>query len=388
MKLYYKIVLKYLIRRIFNALKWSMRALYYNIEIELLGENQYSLSEKDVKIANLLLSELLDLPSKSTDSEIIELKNNEEYQKFLVKIKNSFQNKIIISTYHRINEYLSFVLKHEDIELHSKKAIEFDKNSVKINEWDEFKKVRRKIKQVAKKNLSEKKDIQTFKISISTSDLVTYISLLGSLFLIAGFFKAHLYYKQFGLDISLFFGIQDYLTTSMKTLSDLAISSIIGIVSVYFGFNANIKDPEPIKVREQKKMNVERNILIAVLILTAMSSYLITKEHQYRLYEFVYVLLILMIIPKIAFRFFQNGFKAMFILIFCGYFIGAFIVNHFESISNPNNQYSDYRIELNDKNENIKVIGINTKYIFGRDTVKNETIVMPISAMKKVKIKK
>lgn len=371
-----------------NPLKWTIRALLYVIDIYLLGDEKYSLNERDSKHSSILLSELLDFSHIDIKSEKLKLENEKEYNNQLKELEKNRTVQFLVLSYHRINEYISTVFNHEDASVHKQKALKVDENYSAIKDWKEFKTLRREIKSIAKEKLTEKKDIQTFKISISTADIATYVSLLGTLFIVSGFFKTQLYYKELGFDIGPFFTVQDYLTLNLGAISSLLISSILGIVAAYVGLNSRIKVPESILVKEQKRVDYEKYFVISTLILGAVVSYLLTKEHQYRLYQILFIIIIMTIAPRLAFRYFRNGIKAMFILIFCSYFVGSFIIDHFENKSNRSAKYSKYKVEFKNELSNIEVIGINSNYVFGRDTCNESSIIMPISEMKNIKIEK
>lgn len=377
-------MLKMFSQRILNAQKWPIRAMSYYIHIILLGETKLSLNRDDIGISNKLLINFFELPK-----EKIQLSENAEskYLKLKEELKNDETIKRILLSYYQIYEYFYRTFKHNKSNVYAEKAKEIDVNYKPIKNWTDFRKIEKEMRTLAKEKLYQKKNLQTFKISISISDFLAYISLFGTLFIISGYVYNYFYYKSFGFDVTPFFGLEDYLTTSIKAISNLVIGSILGVIAVYLGINSRLKVPEPAKAKEAKRINTERNLLIITLIVIAILTYIINKKQIFQIYYLVYILLIFSIVPKVAVRYFENGTKALFILIFFSYYIGAFTMNYLENTYSGNSKYERYEIKLNRKYKNLKVIGINTKYIFGKDTSTKNIIVIPITEMENIKIK-
>ncbi len=73
------------------------------------------------------------------------------------------------------------------------------------------------------------------KLDIHVSDLTGLIGIVSALFVISGFLYTRILLGAFGIDVSLFFSLTDYLAASIEQLRYAAISSAIGIVVFVFG---------------------------------------------------------------------------------------------------------------------------------------------------------
>ena len=167
---------------------------------------------------------------------------------------------------------------------------------------------------VAKAVLAERSAI---KIDFSLSDISSVAGLVSVVFVASGFLYSRYFFASFGVDVSLFFSLGDYLAASIEQIRSAAFAAAVSLVTFAFGLRAaSMRSKLEIRA-SQKRRRRERvafNVFLGILWLAAAWA-LHEDKPNFHLFTTCGVLTAYKIADRIAVLFFRRTLVAATIII-------------------------------------------------------------------------
>ena len=217
---------------------------------------------------------------------------------------------------------------------------------------------------------------------ISSNDIKAFIAVYSILFLCTGIFYNYLYLKHYGIEVSYFFNLNDYLSTSIVKFI-LGLPPLIVSILVFFFYSNSSK----------KRTNLPFSIVgFLILSMPIILGLIILYRHKdpggYFIIGFTIATLILYILS----RFFLNNTtiskyeQVTFYLFFTFTFISMiwasamkdrFIVDN-SDISKIKKYTFKFSEDINLNEDNLVLLCSNSSYHFIYDKKNNKTFIIPI----------
>lgn len=366
-------------KRFSSTAKLISKLIVRRIQVEQL-EQEETPSQINERVTSEVYKNILDnikpehYNLKSSNLKSQEQKEATNTYKNFYKKKSNLE---LLADLCRLSEFLYRKSNLNDIaDDFANKAIELDSDSVELNSFIDVYKLSHRTKNELELTKLLKSSMQTIKIKITTEEFFIYISIAGILLTITGFAFNYFYYKQYNIDVSLFFTLEDYLSTSLAFLFDLITSSMIGVLATYFGMNHRMNLPKGSNLKSEREFNIIMILTYIILPLVGIIDYVHHKEHRLELYFIIYLMIALRYVPIIALKHFNNGVKAIFIIVFIIFYCGSFCLKLGNALKKDSNlipkEYT-FSFPTQDELQHSIIIGVNSKYVFYKDTI-NENI--------------
>ncbi len=171
-------------------------------------------------------------------------------------------------------------------------------------------------------------DRQAIKISLSLERAGTIISLVSCLFVISGYLNNRFVLGYFGIEVSKYFTIGDYLASSIEVIRFSATGAAIGIIALFLGAHRSSRKSYAQVKYERSRKEYYPYLIFGVAIIGTIRGYL---ENSIIFYDAVYVLIIFSSIRfsgRLASKYFKEPFTALFLLVF----VSAYSAHMFSSV--------------------------------------------------------
>lgn len=205
---------------------------------------------------------------------ILEIENaahlrSEMATELIARCKQSKEVCEVIATYFLAEAFTSSLLKDsEREEINIKNARQFvpDAQSLKV---DATYKLHSKLKRryyVIRSELAERSAI---KIDFQVSSLISLIGVVSALFVLSGYLCTSIFLGTFGVDVSLYFSLPDYLAVSIEQIRHAAIPTSIALAVFVFGLReGSMKSRMMIRLQREERAREGKWILAFVIILS------------------------------------------------------------------------------------------------------------------------
>jgi len=238
----------------------------------------------------------------------------------------------------------------------------------------------RKITQKLRELISDREAI---KISLSLGDVTSSISVISSFFLITGYLYNHFLLGQFGIEVSKYFSLSDYLASSLDGIRYSASGAALGLLSYFIGMHCTSRKSRHQLEYEKSQKQYWPYLIFVSAIVGAAIGYLKNLETFYDASYIVIIFSAMYFIPRFAAKYFKDPLTAMFLLIFIASFsahmfaaVGkaAFKFKNYEfSKLNPFEVEFNKRISLTDKE--FTILAGNSGYLFFLDRQRSAIVV-------------
>ena len=322
---------------------------------------------------------------------------------------NSFLNDYF-STIYLLDEYgLQLIPSTPSMKIQQKsttlleKATLFNKNSSRFTNKT-YKEFSKKVKIVAKEI---KQDIQESRkqiyrdgrqkhigvIDISKDNIAFIISLMSTFFVVGGYLYITFLLNHFNIDSSYYYTITDYLSSSINTIAIIFLSSIVGLFSFIIGAIDNIDDKiyaSQLDSTDQKKSNTLNpiHILIFFSLFSLLIGYfstnisVITSSIQLT----AFTCLIILLGKSNILSYVKNESTILFLIISSFFFFTSTLSKSYTKIDEMRSDTykPDTSLILSKEYkefENMRVITMNSNYIFLWDKENNQSVVIPKSSI-------
>lgn len=227
-------------------------------------------------------------------------------------------------------------------------------------------------------------DREAIKISLSIQNAGAVISLVSSVFLISGYLYNRFLLGEFGIEVSNFFTLTDYLASSIEAIRYSVSGAVIGMVSYFLGIHsASRKSVAQIEF-ERKKRQYWPYIILLISIFYAIFTYI---RNSIVFYDSVYIIILfatMLSAPWLARRYFREAQVVSFIIVFIFTFSGHMFMSLGKTIHrlkyDSQEKVERYKIIFKEgipiEPAKLVLITGNSNYLFLLDEDKN-AIIMP-----------
>ncbi|CAN0271358.1 unnamed protein product, partial [Chrysoparadoxa australica] len=132
---------------------------------------------------------------------------------------------------------------------------------------------------------------------------------------LSGFFYTYFFYGFFGVPISTYFTVSDYVSSSIEQLFSVFFGVFIGLMFVFLGSHRASRRPVAIVEQERKRPDHFVLIVGSSIILLTFSGIVVGGRDLHMALSTDILLIGFLIVPWIATRYFQNYTRATFVLI-------------------------------------------------------------------------
>jgi hypothetical protein len=218
-------------------------------------------------------------------------------------------------------------------------------------------------------------DRQALKISLSLEKTGSLISIISGFFIITGYLYDHFLFGEFGIEVSNFFTLSDYLASSIEGLRFSAMGAGIALITYFLGVHRfTRKSYAQIKFEQRRRYYADYLFFLAMLAF-AIRAYVQNLEIFYDVSLMLIILISMFFVPRIAIKYFKEPLIAIFVLVF----ISSYSAYMFSSIERtiyrlkyyPMVELEQYDFKFKEnipKDESdLMLFGANSNYLFFLD---------------------
>jgi hypothetical protein len=226
-------------------------------------------------------------------------------------------------------------------------------------------------------------DRQAIKIPLSTEKAGALISLVSCFFLVTGYLYNRLFWGHFGIEVSKYFTLSDYLAASIEGVRYSAIGAFVGLVAYFIGaYQASRKSYAQLE-HERKKRDYLPWLAIGIAAVSMVKGYMVDPE---MFYEYGYILVIIIglyLAPWLSNKFFKEPLAALFVLVFIISYSANMIASVGGAIHHAMNYPFDqirtydfeFKKELSINESDLAFITGNSNYLFFLDRGRKAVVV-------------
>lgn len=230
------------------------------------------------------------------------------------------------------------------------------------------------------------------RIDLDLKNLTFLLLWFPAVFIVAAYIYTSALYGHFGIDVTKFFSMNDYVAISLKEIfkaSWLVCAFFVGFVRAY-------RDPRAQVTQHRSEKRRYGHIVRYILCCLSLLTILYNEEFFLEIIEPIVTIHILYIaIPLVVFvshRYFKNSMYVFCILFGLVALSSSFYISKKTRIRSIEQGYSsiDFEIESANKKftqENFTFIGGNSRYIFLYSTKDSNVEVLPIKSTRNIKMR-
>lgn len=177
-------------------------------------------------------------------------------------------------------------------------------------------KIRKETRKETKRLRNIIADKEAVKLTINPTAISTAVVLASSLFMISGYLYDKYYLGAFGIDVSKYFVLSDYLASSIEGLRYAAVAAISGLIWMYLGVHhASRKSYAQIEYERSIK-DYTPALFVIIAILNLVMGYVFGGKDFYHGVLFSTIILSYFGIGMIAHKLFKEPVPAIFVMAF------------------------------------------------------------------------
>ncbi len=224
---------------------------------------------------------------------------------------------------------------------------------------------------------------EAFKVSLSLANAGALVSIVSTLFLITGYLYNNFLLGHFGIEVSEYFSLSDYLASSIEGVRYAASAATLGLVSFFIGMHSASRRSYAQIEMETKQKDYLFPLIFIVWTALSVKLYLDDSEQFYSMVYADILLIAFILAPPLSKYYFKEPNIAIFTIVFIASFsahIGESVEKHIYRIEH-NNIEDMKRYDISFKNpvpfdsSNITLITANGSYLFLRDNKRKIYIV-------------
>lgn len=243
------------------------------------------------------------------------------------------------------------------------------------------------LRKETKKDIAELRELisdrKAFKISLSVNDITSLLAIISPFFLFTGYLYNHFMLGEFGIEVSKYFRLTDYISSSIEGIRYSVVGAATGVLTVFLGMHNWSRSSAFERNYQRGRTDYWYYALFIIGAAGIAIGYVRNLESFYSATSLTIVLVCLYFAPKIARRFFNEPLRIHFLLLFIGYF-GAYM---FLSIGTDTYKYKNYDfskltthdVKFNDsspiKETQLILLAGNSDYFFFLDRQRKALIV-------------
>jgi hypothetical protein len=314
-------------------------------------------------------------------SEYLEKKN--AVDSLVEKVEKDTDVTKLIESYNLLRHFEGSYLKKKDkADYYLSKAQKINAKAIPLKTNDLFA-LERSLRKDINRMRDAISDREAVKISLSIQNAGALISVVSSVLLISGYLYNRFLLGAFGIEVSKFFTLTDYLASSIEAIRYSASSAVIGIVSYFLGVHsASRKSVMQIEF-ERKRREYWPYIILMISIFSAIFAYI---KNSILFYTEVYIIILFttfLSAPWLAKRYFKAPLVASFIIVFIFTFSGHMFMSVGKTIHrlkyDSREKIERYEVifkkEIPIESSKLILITGNSNYLFFLDEDKNAFII-------------
>jgi hypothetical protein len=198
------------------------------------------------------------------------------------------------------------------------------------------------LRKETKKGIAELRELisdrKAFKISLSVTDITSLLTIISPFFLFTGYLYNHFMLGEFGIEVSKYFRLTDYISSSIEGIRYSVVGAATGVLSLFLGLHSWSRK-SGIERKYQKGSRDHLFYFVFIVSVAGMAiGYVKNLETFYSATSSTIVIVFFYFAPKIARKFFNEPLKIHFLILFIGYF-SAYM---FFSIGTDTYKYKNY----------------------------------------------
>lgn len=398
-KIYLELFLMYG-RRLIKCQVRHMGAVFFKAYVKtflLFPENKLKYNSD---IASSVRSRLFEMPVAEGASPVDDNQVNSLYDTIKSEewIKKTLSNYYLLEAFYYSYGTSSDLLKEKADHALAKAKVYVD-SALPIS-YDDVGRIKKTIKsdiKLLKKEMrklnSERVETEKLKliepVVISSSHVIFLASLFSTLFLISGFAYNKIFFSHFGINVGDFFGVSDYMASSVDILTATIISSILGVAFFFWGLSIAVSEDlhaEQFETERKGEDYVIPVIVISSAIALVVYSYQTGELHSLFLYPLIFFVALHVFFRLPIWKYIENKAAVGAILISILYFslhLGFEIKENIEDIESGDYD-SPYVIDFKkeyEKYSNHTFVSSNSNYLFLWNSDDNKIIIIPKSGV-------
>lgn len=311
------------------------------------------------------------------------LSHKSEVENLVEKIEKDEEVTKIIVSYNLVKHFSANYLKNRKAaEYYLSKALKLDPEASALSTNDLFV-LERSLRKDINRLTNEIADRQAIKISLSIERAGPLISLVSCFFLISGYLYNRFLLGYFGVEVSKYFTLSDYLASSIEGLRYSATGAAIGLAAYFMGAHlASRKSYAQIEY-ERKRREYLPYFLVFTAIAGTILGYINNSEMFYEAGFALIIFTILLFAPLLAIKYFKEPLVALFMLAF----VASYSAHMFSSIGKaiyraknyPFEQIQQYDVKFKKglpiNESHLALIAGNSNYLFFLNRERNAFII-------------
>lgn len=276
----------------------------------------------------------------------------------------------------------SYLKKKDEADYYLSKAQKINAKAIPLKTNDLFA-LERSLRKDINRMRDAISDREAVKISLSIQNAGALISVVSSVFLISGYLYNRFLLGAFGIEVSKFFTLTDYLASSIEAIRYSASSAVIGIVSYFLGVHSTSRKSVMQIEFERKRREYWPYIILMISIFSAIFAY---TKNSIIFYTDVYIIILFttfLSAPWLAKRYFKEPLVALFIIVFIFTFSGHVFMSVGKTIHrlkyDSREKIERYEVifkkEIPIESSKLILITGNSNYLFFLDEDKNAFII-------------
>jgi hypothetical protein len=363
-KIYYKIKLKLILfelkktKDLQNFIKWCIITRIRRIN----NFNNYGYNDNNDKIANEITNHILKIKKINQDEKINKTLN------FSFKDEKVLQ---LMDLYFKIQNSINKYLKKEIIKIDEKPQKLIFENFENIS----TKKIKKVLKKIIKPDYEAVIDRTSYKINISLQEMLSYLTLTTTIIFCGAFLYNKILFGFYNIDISLFFNLSDYVSSSIEHIQTGIVGASITLIILLFNL-IEIKDNFGYYKNTDvlNKRRTKDYIVIFTIVCYYISGCIYVHNFIYNNLLIPSLILTILFIQKISFKYFKKPLKVFPVLLFTSIFfvqLSTKAVSKYYIKEKENIKITFKDKELNEKTVNYNLILVTSEYVFFESNNKN-----------------
>jgi len=313
----YKRALKFQLL-LFNKLKYQLRLINPDLKSEGFAEQLYTIIHiaayrmANPEIFNLENNKFLfQNDPDSLIQKYLDIKcNYEKYKNDINQLIDcALENPRIRSTiekYFIVESFLSNQIKNDRASQYYLKQARTYNPKASIIDFNSFFKSYKETKKEVRQLKNEVSDKEAIKFTISLSNIGVFITIVSTFFLITGYLYNYFLLGHFGIEISRYFTLSDYLGSSIDGIRYSALAAAIALVFFFIGMHSSSRKLYAQIEIEKKPINYIPYIIIVIISVPTFILYLKDEREFYFMVYLIILFLMMIVAPWISKRYFKN----------------------------------------------------------------------------------
>jgi hypothetical protein len=302
----------------------------------------------------------------------IKIFEDDKFKKSLDFISKDEKIIQFVDLYLQIQNSINKTLKKELIKIDQKpqKAIFENVDDESTN------KIKKILKEIIRPDYEEVLDRTSFKIDISLQETLSYLTLMTSIIFCGGFLYNNILFGLYNINISLFFNLSDYVSSSIEQIQPAIIGASLTLIVLFFNLIELKNNFGYFKYSNTlKKRKKNSTIIIIVLAIGFILGSIYIEDFFYKKLEYPAILFAIIFSQEISFKYFKKPLKIFPIILFSSIFFTQLTtkaISKYHIKENKNNIKVIFKNKiLNDQILNHSLILATSQYVFFESKNKN-----------------